>query len=408
MRVNGPVAVKNVKRKHYFTLSADLRMVYSALMPQHTSFCAFTHLASLPKNGCVIHWSDVSLSDATPTCMSLSHHPIDGRSCMLAAADVAGVIAVFDPAASPNRLNDHCFDVQPHSNTIYDLKWACDDSFIAAASADGTVSINSLAESRLAPLSLLRPMTQDATLEPPVKSVACHPHSSNLLATGTRHGTLCVWDTRVPAIPISIHLGQFPDPAPQYFPPLQSIHHPFPSEARSLTGIEFLNENSLITCCADGRVCLWDIRKFSEPFVTKDTSSNSKLRALSCVRAAPCRTRVAFSSAVGSCFVLTLPNLDESSSTIVPVVPQRVLNFSSRVDWSPCGRFIACGSRDKAIHIVDMQSGTIALKLMGHTRSVMDVTWFKDRTGLLSLSKDRQIRVWVPTMPTATAGAPPP
>jgi hypothetical protein len=35
------------------------------------------------------------------------------------------------------------------------LKWACDDHFVASASADGFVCVTSLAESRLEPLLLL-------------------------------------------------------------------------------------------------------------------------------------------------------------------------------------------------------------------------------------------------------------
>jgi denticleless len=326
---------------------------------------------------------------------------------MLAAADRAGVVAVFDPTASPDRLHDFCCNVQPHHNTVHDLKWSCNDSFVATASADGTVSINSLTESRLVLLFALTTKTDTTLFVPPFKSVACHPDSPSMLAVGNRHGSLSFFDIRAQETPMSTNIG-LPDSAPHSIPPMQSIHHPFPSEARSLTGVDFLNENSLITCCADGRICMWDIRNFSEPVVTKDVCSNSKLRALSCVRVAPCRTRVAFASALGSCFVLTLPHMNESSCTVVPILRHRSLNFNSRLDWSPCGRFLACGSRDTAIRIVDMQIGTVALKISGHSRSVTDAIWFKDRTGLLSMSKDRNIRVWNPTMPKAAASVPAP
>jgi WD40 repeat protein len=398
MRFNGPVFLNNSRHTLGLKLNAESRMVLSAFGVRRLSTHAFSHLRSLPKNGGVIKWSDVADSDRSPTCMSLSHNPIQGHSCVLAAADHAGVVAVFDPTAGARRLHDFCFDVQPHVNTVHDLKWACDDSFIASASADGSVVINSFAEYRLVPLFALSSKTTEFPYVPPVKSVACHPSTSTLLASGTRHGTLCLWDTRAPETPISSNVGHFPDCVPHFLPPLRSLHHPFPSEARSMTGVEFLSDNSLMTCCADGSVCLWDLRNFSEPFVAQE-ASNSKMRALCCVRLSPCRTRVAFASALGSCFVQTLPCLDsDGSCTAIPITPHRELNFGSRLDWSPCGRFIACGSRDKAIHIVDMQSGAVVLKLMGHSRSVTDVVWLKHRTGLLSLSKDRQVRVWNPTM----------
>jgi len=46
-----------------------------------------------------------------------------------------------------------------------------------------------------------------------------------------------------------------------------------------------------------------------------------------------------------------------------------------------------------------MTCGSVVLKLQGHASSVTDVTWFKNRTALLSLGDDGQIRAWNPAMP---------
>ena len=394
--------VKDREPKRRYYLEADLQMFASDMGMRHLPSCrTFSHFASRPVLGNVFYWSDVSRSDSVPYCMSLSHSPLRGNACLLAAADEAGVVAVFDPMAGSDRVDEFSPSIQANGNAIYDIKWACDDSFIATASADGTVCVISLSQSRLEPQLMLKSKTSSH-----VKSVACHPQHSNLLASGSRDGVLSVWDTRAHRSPMQGGLQPLlpQSSASHYVTPMRSV----PSSklglassqgARSLTGIDFLNGNNMITCSSDGRVCLWDTRNFSSPFLMTD-ASNRKLRALTCVRVSPCRTRAAFYSASGSCFVQTLPYLDnEDLCTVVPLCPDPVLDFTFKLDWSPCGRFLACGSKDKHIHIVDMTCGSVVLKLQGHASSVTDVTWFKNRTALLSLGDDGQIRAWNPAMP---------
>lgn len=121
------------------------------------------------------------------TCNTHYSHRRIGDRCTVAAADEAGVIAVFDPTAISDGIPEFCCDAQPHSASVHDMKWACDDSFIASASADGTLSVNSIAESRLVPIVALKKRSgSNREFEPPVKSVACHPSTPGILASGNR------------------------------------------------------------------------------------------------------------------------------------------------------------------------------------------------------------------------------
>jgi WD40 repeat protein/tetratricopeptide (TPR) repeat protein len=64
------------------------------------------------------------------------------------------------------------------------------------------------------------------------------------------------------------------------------------------------------------------------------------------------------------------------------------------VCFSPDGRRLASGSRDKTVKVWDAQSGQQLLALMGHTQEVWSVCFSRDGNRLASGSFDQTVKVW--------------
>lgn len=79
--------------------------------------------------------------------------------------------------------------LEPHDNGIFDIKWNEDDTLLATASGDKSARISSVETQQL--LSILDGHTST------VKCVSWDPSHRDLLTTGGRDGTLCLYDLRV-------------------------------------------------------------------------------------------------------------------------------------------------------------------------------------------------------------------
>ena len=62
--------------------------------------------------------------------------------------------------------------------------------------------------------------------------------------------------------------------------------------------------------------------------------------------------------------------------------------------FSPTGRFIASGSRDKTVKVWMLETGQAELTLTGHTEEVNSVAFSPDGSFLASGSCDRTVKVW--------------
>lgn len=75
--------------------------------------------------------------------------------------------------------------------------------------------------------------------------------------------------------------------------------------------------------------------------------------------------------------------------------PQEIhISMVRCVAWSPDGRRLATGSRDAAVRLWDVATGTTLRVLEGHTDTVSSVAWAPDGNSLATGSKNCSMRLW--------------
>eukprot|EP00043_Microstomoeca_roanoka_P004647 m.51019 g.51019 ORF g.51019 m.51019 type:complete len:142 (-) comp12589_c0_seq1:286-711(-) len=64
--------------------------------------------------------------------------------------------------------------------------------------------------------------------------------------------------------------------------------------------------------------------------------------------------------------------------------------------FSPCGRYVACGSEDKSAYIYDVRQGLFLHKLGPHLDVVTDVAYHPSKAIMYTSSMDGKLRVFTP------------
>ncbi|MEW5312482.1 MAG: hypothetical protein WDW38_004114 [Sanguina aurantia] len=142
--------------------------------------------------------------DAPTLPLALAYNNVAGRPPLLAVACETGFISLLPATVAPDAFcrgpGRHAAMTWPgvapvkqwraHENMIFDLVWGKDDTVLYTASADATVRVWDAGTGAC--------LASCIGHEGSVKSISVMPDSTHILASGSRDGSIKVWDTRVP------------------------------------------------------------------------------------------------------------------------------------------------------------------------------------------------------------------
>ncbi|OCH93556.1 WD40 repeat-like protein [Obba rivulosa] len=380
-----------------------------------------------------------------PYACSYSNGARHGHMPHLAVAMEQGTVNILDT----RKRQDWDFEPQrtllrPHLNGIFDIKWSPDDTLIATGSGDQTARITTMASSVTSENRTLNVLHGQCST---VKCIAWDPsRNGDLLCTGGRGGSICLWDLRVgegrhrraaeigdgPGVvePVLVISGAHDDLA------LRSKRRSKKAaSAPSVTSLLYseYDAHSLISSgSGDGTLRLWDLRALS-------TSAKATVKALKAAQQ-PARTSAAdpttlhgarrprgitsvapgHGPSAGLLFARSadarvftysaaslepLPGLAGPADEPPPAQPQST-SFYVRLAASPCGRWLASGSACGRAYLFDAGTAGAAaargpggyvgagVEVGGQSGELSALDWAEGM--LATCADDGTVRVWRP------------
>ncbi|KAL5530610.1 hypothetical protein ACEPAF_6868 [Sanghuangporus sanghuang] len=376
-----------------------------------------------------------------PYACSYSNASKRGQASALAVATEQGTVDIinttqrrdWDPESSRTTLHIH-------ANGVFDVKWSPSDHFIATASGDRTVTITDPSSSTGAALYQLVGHSHTA------KCVAWDPRSNDLLVSGGRDGSICLWDLRAKRRGINVHQR------PVLTIPF--VHEDVPGKAprkgrvsltpRSVTSLVYVPDSSheiISSGAANGILRKWDLRlPVSSPKNTpkkraavgpvessaEDLTTVTYEGEYAGLTSTPTRRARGINSlalgsgpSAGRIFALSkdsrVHTYNVSGAAGIPLGVQQAdqaythrhmiaNSFYVRTSVSPCGRWMATGGVSGSAFLFDVGAGstdklvTEGIELRGQEGEVGAVDWAYD--ALATCADDGTVRVWRPDTET--------
>lgn len=369
---------------------------------------------------------------------------------LLAASDEDGYLSIINTNNKlPTTLSDDTSIHRPvaqwlaHSNAIFDLSWAKDDSWMYTCSGDTSI--------RLFDTAYATKISTFGGHTGSVKSIAVSPHSHSFFASGGRDGIIHLWDARVPTPPSApdAHrpLNHTTSTTTTHVPvmSLKDGHAPRTKQHKrqktlqgrlppSVTALQFLSASSGHILCSggiDGIVKFWDVRYTLEPTTLLPPTPLSDT-ATTLARTIDHANKHASLDLIASAnqaqlgdrqyAVTSLALHPDGSRLLVSFIRGHHLLFDvSRPDagpvkwfgghmsssfyvkstFSPDGSHIASGSSDHGVYIWqadgahDETDCVMPYVLQGHEKEVTTVAWCpQDFCQLASAGDDHVVKLW--------------
>ncbi|KAG7449441.1 WD40 repeat-like protein [Guyanagaster necrorhizus] len=355
-----------------------------------------------------------------PYSCSYSHAAQRGESTLLAVSTEQGTIHIINTTKGdpwdPEPLHT---TIQAHDNGVFDVKWDESDKRLATASADQSARILCLSTNTV--LHRLRGHTSA------VKSISWDPSNPNLLSTGGKDGTICLWDLRVgegridgeslPPI-LSIH-GAHEEPAPLGKSKTRRKSTPSTKTVTNLIYSDTSPHNLVSSGSYNGILRCWDVRsltsskkilkyKLHKPlFVsTEDPTifhgSRRPRGIISLAEGSGPTAGLLFGLGADSrVHTYTRSSLLPMSNSYAHERMQ-TNSFYITLAMSPCGRWLSSGSTGRgSAFLYDVHSAwqpfameEKGVELQGQQGDIGGVAWCSD--GLVTGADDGTVRVWRP------------
>ncbi|EDV19502.1 Denticleless protein-like protein [Trichoplax sp. H2] len=326
--------------------------------------------------------------------------PVPPFSCKFCPArNSSHVLAIADEGGSVQLVNYNRSAVvkewNAHANAIFDIAWRSDGDKLLTGSGDGTViewdtckNIN---------------LAAYAGHKGSVKCIDIQPDDTGVFATGSRDGSIMIWDPRCNKA------GGLYKPVNM----IQNAHGINPHKkifrkdastftANSVTCIVYHGSHTILSAGAtDGKLKEWDIRRcYSSPkSISKPLSeifySGNSPRARGFTSLVIDSTR---SNLFASCTDNRIYKYNLHSTTIKPSAVysgHSNASFFVKAALSPDDRYLISGSSCTNSYIWKVSNPTQApLTLIGHSSEVTCVDWCPHDFGFIATCSDDNYRIW--------------
>lgn len=334
-----------------------------------------SRLASASSDRTVRVWDAATLTELavleghTGLVLNLAWSPDGGQ---IASSAIDGTVRLWDSSSYTQQV---VFD--GHYSAVATLAWSPDGTRVVVGHSDGTARIWDTLTGEVLLVyrgHIVPPEELDSVREEGVLAAAWSPDGARV-ATGSRRGTLHVWDAATAEL-----LDTFQrNPPPSFGGFFRSVA--WSPDGMRLAAVETGLEVIIDVARGTGRA-FKDARHLAES-----------------VAWSPDGARVVVAYMGGHAYVW-----DMTEEKPIIALPDHGDELTSAA-WSPDGSRVAVGVKDGTVWVWDVANlvaaaedelarGTTLFTLLGHTEAVDSVAWSPDGALLASASDDLTVRVW--------------